>query len=46
MRKITKIYRTVSSIIAVTCVSIAWVVVYYLTKLWNLIKKLWKKNEK
>tara|TARA_R100000656_G_C3857715_1_gene109132 strand:- start:2 stop:142 length:141 start_codon:yes stop_codon:yes gene_type:complete len=46
MKKITKIYRTVSSIIVVTFISIGWVIVYYLKKLWNLIKKLWKKNEK
>ena len=46
MRKITKIYRTISSIIVVAFISIGWVIVYYLKELWNLIKKLWKKNEK
>ena len=46
MKKITKIYRLVSSIIVVTFASIGFVIIHYLNKLWNLIKRLWKKNEK
>ena len=33
MKRITKIYRTISSIIVVTFISIGWVIVYYLKKL-------------
>ena len=44
--KLKTIYKTVSSIVIITFASIMFVIVYYLTKLWNLIKRLWKKKEK
>ena len=44
--KIKEIYRTISSIIIVTFASVFFVISYYLIKLWNLIKKLWKQKEK
>ena len=44
--KLKGIYKTVSSIVIITFASIMFVIVYYLTKLWNLIKRLWKKKEK
>ena len=44
--KLKAIYKTVSSIVIITFASIMFVIVYYLTKLWNLIKRLWKKKEK
>ena len=44
--KLKAIYKTVSSIIVITFASVFFVITYYLAKLWNLIKKLWKKKEK
>ena len=44
--KLKAIYKTVSSIVIITFASVFFVIVYYLTKLWNLIKRLWKKKEK
>ncbi len=43
--KLKAIYKTVSSIIVTTFISIGWVIIYYLSP-WNLIKKIWKKKEK
>ena len=46
MKKLTRIWRTIQSVIVVGCASIFFVIIYYLNKLWNLIKKLWKTKEK
>ena len=44
--KLKAIYKTVSSIVVITFASVFFVITYYLAKLWNLIKRLWKKKEK
>ena len=44
--KLKAIYKTVSSIVIITFASVFFVITYYLAKLWNLIKRLWKKKEK
>lgn len=45
-KKLKEIFRTISSIIVITLASVFFVISYYLIKLWNLIKKLWKQKEK
>jgi undecaprenyl pyrophosphate phosphatase UppP len=40
--KLKAIYKTVSSIIVITLGSVFFVITYYLVKLFNLIKKLFK----
>ena len=44
--KLKTILKTIYSIIVITFASVFFVITYYLVKLWNLIKKLWKKKEK